>query len=142
MPIEALWHIGLDLVEKGAELLGAMAGIAFADDRASGDIEGCKQRRRPVAFVIVAAPRRLARKHRQHRLAAVERLDLRFFVHAQHDGMLGRRHVEAHHVAHLFHKQGVSGKLEGLKPVRLKSESAPDALHAGLRQPARLGHAA
>jgi hypothetical protein len=33
-----------------------------------------------MAGVVVAAPRRLAGAHRQHRLAAVERLDLGFLV--------------------------------------------------------------
>jgi len=78
----------------------------------------------------VAAPRRLAGAHRQHRLAAVERLDLGFFVHAQHDGMLGRRDVETHDVAHLGHEVRVGRELERLHPVRLQAEGAPDALHA------------
>jgi hypothetical protein len=36
-----------------------------------------------MTAVVVAAPRRLAGTHRQHRLAAVERLDLGLLVHAQ-----------------------------------------------------------
>jgi hypothetical protein len=38
----------------------------------------------------VAAPLRLAGPHWKHRLAAVQRLDLGFFVNAKHHGMLGR----------------------------------------------------
>ena len=95
-----------------------------------------------MTLVVVAPARRLAGAHRQHRLAAVERLDLGFLVDAQHDGALRRRHVEADHVAHLGDEIGIGGELEGLQPVRLQAEGAPDALHRRDRQPARLGHAA
>jgi len=48
----------------------------------------------------MAAPLGLPRPHRQQRLAAVERLDLRFLIDAQHQRMVGRIEVEADDVAH------------------------------------------
>src|SRR5262245_1487758 len=33
------------------------------------------------------------------------------------------------HIAHLGHKVWIAGELEGLQPVRLQAEGAPDALH-------------
>ena len=60
-----------------------------------------------MAFVVVTTTRRLARSHGQHGLAAVQRLDLRLLIDAQHDGALGRGHVEADNVANLGDEVGV-----------------------------------
>jgi hypothetical protein len=83
-----------------------------------------------MAGVVVATPRRLAGPHWQHRLTAVERLDLGFLVHAQNDGMLGRRDIETHDVAHLGHEVRVGRELERLHAVRLQPKGPPDALYA------------
>src|SRR3546814_1569899 len=72
-----------DLVQEATELLRAVAAIAFADDASGGDVERCEQGGHAVALVIMAAPLRLSWSHRQHRLAAVERLDLALFIDAQ-----------------------------------------------------------
>ena len=61
MNIEITGHIGLDPVEKLAELPRPVTAKALADDLAGGDVEGGEQRGRAVAFVIVAAPLDLAR---------------------------------------------------------------------------------
>ena len=60
-----------------------------------------------MAGVVMAAPRRLAGAHRQHRLTAVERLDLRLFVDAQDDGLGRRGEVETNHIAYLGHEVSV-----------------------------------
>ena len=60
-----------------------MALVATADDPAGGDVEGGEQRGGAVALVIMAAPLGLARSHRQQRLGAVERLNLRLFIDAK-----------------------------------------------------------
>ena len=78
-----------------------MASIALADDPAGCDVEGGKQRGDAMALVVVTAARRLTRSHGEHGLAAVQRLDLRLLVDAQHDGTFGWSHVEADDVAHL-----------------------------------------
>jgi hypothetical protein len=83
MHVELGGDVPLDLVEEAAELAGAVAIVALADDDAGGDVEGGEQRGRAVAGVVVAATRRLAGAHRQHPLAAVQRLDLRFLVDAR-----------------------------------------------------------
>src|SRR5882757_7113594 len=46
----------LDLVEEFAELDGAVAGIAFADDLAARDVESREERGRAVPGVVMAAP--------------------------------------------------------------------------------------
>ena len=99
MNVQIVWNSGFDLIEKLAELLGAMASIAFADDPAGCDVEGGKQRGDAVTLVVVTTACRLARSHGQHGLAAVQRLDLRLLIDAQHDGALRRGHVEADDIA-------------------------------------------
>jgi Enoyl-CoA hydratase/isomerase len=130
MDIETARDGSLDLVEELAELGGAVAGKAFADDLARRDVERRKERGGAVARVVMAAPRRLTGAHGQHGLAAVERLNLGLLVHAQDDGVLGRGDVEADHIAHLGHEIRVGRELERLDPMRLQTEGSPDALHA------------
>jgi hypothetical protein len=38
MRIQIGWHLGLDLIKKLTERLGAMARIAFAADHPDGDV--------------------------------------------------------------------------------------------------------
>ena len=78
--VEIPGRVALDFVEEFAELLGAVARHAFADDRSRFHVERGKQRRRAVAFVVVGAPLDLAGPQGQQRLRAVQRLDLALFI--------------------------------------------------------------
>src|SRR6516225_10887371 len=119
MDIKAARDSGLDFVEELAELCGTVTGIACADDLARRNVERREERGRAMARVVVAAPCGLTGAHRQHWLAAVERLDLGLLVHTQDNGMLGRGDVEADHIAHLGHEIRVGRELERLHPMRL-----------------------
>ena len=55
MDLETAWDGGLNLVEELAELGGAVAGIAFADDLARRNVERCEERGRAVARVGVSS---------------------------------------------------------------------------------------
>jgi len=66
--------------------------------------------------------RELAQPHRQHRLSALQGLDLALLVHAQHQRLIGWIEVQPHYVTHLLEEEGVGGKLEALAPMRLESE--------------------
>ena len=80
---------------------------------------------------------------RQAGLGAVERLDLRFLVDRDDDGMDRRVHVEADDIFDLFGEGRVVGRLEGADPVGLKMVRLPDALHRAQADAGRLGdHAA
>ena len=68
---------------------------AAAEHGAVEDVEGGEQGGGAVALVVVGHGAALAGLDRQAGLGAVERLDLRFFVDRQHDGMGRRVHVEA-----------------------------------------------
>ena len=65
-----------------------------------------------MTLVVMAAPLDLTRPHRQQRLGAVERLDLGLFIHAEHQGAVGRVEVEPDNVADLSTN---SGSVESLK---------------------------
>ena len=131
-----------DRVEEAAEFDRAVALVAAADDPAGGDVQRGEQRGGAVTRVVVGAPLDLAGPHRQQRLGAVQRLDLRFLIDAQHQCMVGRVEVETDNVAHLVDKQRVLRQLEGLAAMRLQAEGAPDAPDAGGRDAAVPRHAA
>jgi len=91
-----------------------------------------------VAHVVVGESLDAAEPHGQHRLGAVERLNLALLVDAQHHRVIGRVQVETDNVANLLNEEGVRGEFEMLLPMRLNPERLPDTLDGGLRQP-RLG---
>src|ERR1700722_107469 len=77
MNVQTAWNSGFDLIEKLAELPGAMASIALADNPAGCDVESGKQRGDAVTLVVVTTARRLTRSHGQHGFATIQGLDLR-----------------------------------------------------------------
>ena len=122
MNIEVRRYPSLDLVKELTELLGAMTRVAFADDFAGGDIQSGEQRCRAMPGVVMAAPLHLPRAHRHDRLTAIEGLNLRFLIDAQHDSMLGWRDIQSHHIAHLGDELRIGGQFERLMPVRLQTK--------------------
>ena len=80
-----------------------------------------------MAFVVVTAALHLARSHGQHRLAAVQRLDLRLLIHAEDHGSLGRIQVQTHDIADLLDQKGIGRQLEVRGPMRLQAEGSPQA---------------
>jgi hypothetical protein len=140
--VEAGRDVGLDLVEELAELARAVLRVATADHRAGGDVEGGEERGGAMARVVMAALLHLAGPHRQQLLGAVERLDLGFLVHTQHQRPVRRAQVEPDDVAHLLDEQRIVRQLEGLAPVRLQAEGPPDAVDGGGRIADRPSHRA
>src|SRR3974390_280477 len=107
-----------------------MAWVALADNTSGGDVRCSEQESDAVPGIIVRATLGLSRTHWQQWLAAVERLDLAFFITAKHDCVLGRRDIKADHIACLLDEQRVGGKLERLRAMGLQTKGTPDALHA------------
>ena len=112
MQFELGRHRGVDGLKKAAKLKRPMAAMELADHRASLIVERGKQIGGAVAQVVGSAPLSLARTHRQHRLAAVEGLDLGLFINAQHHRPFGRVEIKPYDVAQLLDEQGIFGKLE------------------------------
>ena len=127
-------HGALDGIEKADEFLVSMALHAAAVHDAVEGIEGGEQGGGAVPFVIVRHGSALAGFHRESRLGAVERLDLRFLVDREHDRVGWRMHIEADDIFHLLGQSQVGGALEGAQAMRLQPVGTPDALHGVQRQ--------
>ena len=84
-----------DLAQKGDKILRAMLGLASGDHLARRHIERGEQIQRPMAYVVVRSSLGLTEVHRQDRLRALQRLDLRFLVDREHHRIRRRRHVQA-----------------------------------------------
>ena len=83
MDIEPFGDAGINLLEESEELPSAVALVTLADDEAGGDVERREQGGRAVPDIGVGAPLGDARPHGQHRLRAVESLNLALFVHTE-----------------------------------------------------------
>src|SRR6185437_9952019 len=115
-------NIAVEMVEKRQEFLMAMARLALSDHFAIEHVERGEQRRGAVAIIIVRYSFNVTQAHWQHRLAALQRLHLTFFVYAQHQRIVGRIEVQAYDVAHFLHEERIGGKLEALGPMRLQTK--------------------
>ncbi len=80
--------------------------------------------------------------HRQPGLRPVQRLNVTLLVHTQHDGLLGRIHVQPHDVRQLLHERGIGRQLERLHSMGLEAMRVPDPLHGRATDPLRLRHRA
>src|SRR5882757_8539569 len=114
-------HLRLNGVQEADELLETMALHTLANDLAFEDIESSEQRRGAMALVVVGHRAGSAFLHRQAGLGAVQRLDLRFFIDREDDGMGGRIDIKPDNVAQLVDEPRVVGKLELMDPVRLET---------------------
>ena len=138
--VEVCRHRFVDQVEEAPELLGAMPRRHLRDHLAGGDIERGVEVGGAVTDVVVGLPRRHPRHQRQHGRRAVERLDLRLLIDAQHDRGLGRIQVQPDDVAHLVDELRIRGELERLDLMRLERERPPDPADRALAHPGRGRH--
>src|SRR5713226_6380735 len=77
--------------------------MTLADDCAGFHVECGEQRGGAIAKIVRGAALSLAGPHRQNRLHAIERLNLRLLVRAQHQRPVRRVEIEPHNIAHLLH---------------------------------------
>jgi hypothetical protein len=110
------------------------------DDGAVEYVERGKQRRGSVPLVVMRHGSTAPLLHGQPGLGTVEGLDLALLVERQDDGVRGRLDIKADDISELSSELGIGGELELPYPVRLQSMRAPDALHRGDADGARLGH--
>src|SRR5580693_2402615 len=69
--LQAARKVTLDLIEKTQELLMPVSPVAGTDGHSGSHIHGCKQRRDPVALVVVRLPGWYARSLWQNRLRSI-----------------------------------------------------------------------
>ncbi len=74
----------VDLVEERGEVLRRVLGRGLPDHHAGRGVQRGEQIHGAVPLVVVAAPLRGARDHRQHRGGSLQRLDLRLLVDEAH----------------------------------------------------------
>ena len=135
-------HLALDGVEKADELLVTVLLHAATDHRAVENVEGGEQGGGAIALVIVGHRFAFAGFERQAGLGTIERLDLRFLVDRQDEGVGRRRHVKADDVLKFGNEVGVVRALEGSETMRLQLVSLPDPLNRAQRDAHDLGHGA
>ena len=114
--------------------------MELGDHLAGLRIERGKQGRRAVPFVVVRPALDLARLHREQRLRAIERLNLRFLVDAEHRRVRGRIQIERHDVSHLVDEERIGRQLERFGAVWLQPEGLPDATDRRVTEADRLRH--
>jgi hypothetical protein len=96
----------LDQVEKLAELRRSVPLMKLGDHFAGLRVERGEQRRGAVSFVVMRPALHLSRLQRQQRLGAVECLDLRLLIDAEHRGMRRRIQIQADDVANFLTSGG------------------------------------
>jgi Transposase len=128
-------------LQEDDELGVPMAPVATPMDLAAGHLQRSEQAGGAVAQVIMGHADGQPGPHRQRRLGAVKRLNLRLFVHAQHQRALRRVQIEPDDIGQLGVELRVAAELEGFDPVRLEPILLPDAMDCGRRQPDLLGQA-
>lgn len=111
MDVQARLDAGIDVAEERDEVLGAMLLLAAREDFARRDVQRGEQIQGAVSEVV-RPPLGLADVHRQDRLRAFERLDLRFLVEGEYHGIVQWIHIQPDHVAHLLHQLRVGRDLE------------------------------
>ncbi len=104
MQIEVRGRLLVDLPQKLEEFLMPMAIHARADDRPREDVQRGKQRRGPVPAVVMRVRARASAFQRQARLGALQRLNLRLLVDAEHQRFLRRVQIQPDDVNQLLDK--------------------------------------
>ena len=97
-------HAALDLAEEPQKLLMPVARQALVDDLPGGYVEGSKEYRRDVTFVVMGHGSSAPLLEGKTWLGAVEGLDLALLVESEDNGPLRGIDVETHHVAQLFNE--------------------------------------
>ncbi len=82
-----------------------------------------------MAFVIVCEGSATARFQGKARLSPIQCLNLALFVNAEHNCVLRRSQINAHHVCELFQKLWITRELETLGQMRLKLVILPDTVN-------------
>ena len=130
---------GDDVFEEGHELLAGVAGGGLAQYFAGAGVERSEQAECAVALLFETVALGSSWRQRQHPVLAVECLDRRLLVHAEHGSVRWRVQVQADHVGRLGLEVRVAGDPVGVLPVRPHAVLAPDALHGRERHVAEFG---
>jgi hypothetical protein len=87
MHVEVTRDRGIHRIQELPEFARTMPLMKLRDEFTGLDVERRKQGGRAMSPIVMRPPFDLAGPHRQHRLRAIQRLNLRFLVDTEHDGM-------------------------------------------------------
>src|SRR6266498_1392271 len=121
--------LSVEDLQEGEELLVRVPSEASLGDFAGGHFQSREQTRGAVPDVVVSHSGGEAWADRQDRLCSIQRLNLRFLINAEHQGLFWRVQIEPDDVRHLAIKLRVRAELEGFHPMRLESMLLPDPVH-------------
>jgi len=122
--------------------LVTMALFALSDDFPRRDIERREKSCGSVTDVIVSAAFRISRRHREHGLGTIQRVDPGLLVDGEHQRTLWRVHIQPDDITDLFNKVGIVGEFERAPQMGLKAKGMLDTPHRTLRHPRVFGHSA
>ena len=71
----------INQAQKGQEFIVAMTLTAFSDDTSGGQVQGGKQGRGAMSYIIVRVAFRVGESRRESRLRTVQGLNLAFLVY-------------------------------------------------------------
>src|SRR5271167_4556706 len=117
-----------------------MPCVTFTDQLAVQHVQSRKQRGGAVTLVIVRPRAATAFLQRQPRLRAIQGLNLALFIQTQHQRLLRRVQIQAHHIGQLLQKFCIPRELERLTQMRLELVQLPQSIDRILTHPLRLGH--
>src|ERR1700682_1148745 len=132
--VKGLGPTCVDMPQKIEELLMTMTAFALTQVRSGDRVEGRKQCGGAVSDVVVRDAFDIAESQWQHRLATLQRLNLALLVHAQDQGLIRWVQIQPDYVPYLLDEEGVVGKLEVTRSVRLQAEGAPDPVDGRFRE--------
>ncbi len=132
---------GGDLLEEGAELLGAVAaalGVGLGHP-AGGHLQGGEQRGGAVPDVVEAGRLQVPGPHRQGRGSPLQRLDGRLLGDAEHHRLLRWMQVQGRRRRGPWPPGPGRRRTGRLRPPRLHAEAMSDPRHRGVRDRCLLG---
>jgi len=126
-------------LQETQEVRSGVSLGALSEHLARGHFERRVKAGQSVAPVVVGLACRQIRPQRQHRLGALQRLNLGLLIHTQDHGVGGRIEVEPDHIADLRLGVRIGGELEALHTMGLERMRLPDPVHGavGHRRPLR-----
>jgi hypothetical protein len=126
-------NLCVDLHQEFQPFLMTVPLDAASDHRSVQQVHRGEQRCRAVAFVVVRHCSAAARIHWQALLRAVQRLNLAFFIDAQHHCIFGRIHIKPHNIHNLFSEPGIGADFERAVQMRLQLSRIPGPPDARMR---------
>ena len=125
MDVQALRNLSVQLAEERGDLRGPVPAVPGAAHLAGGHLQGGERRGGARPHVVVGDA---LRNPGQHRLGAVQGLELALRVPAAHQGPLGRIAVAADDVVHRVDDVRIGGQQRGLAAVRPQARRMRDTV--------------